>query len=80
MELTTFIEAIENALGKSAIRELVPLQPGDVGDTFADVVELERQVGYRPKTPVDVGVLRFVEWYRGFYDAGCDGMGRQETS
>ncbi len=69
VRLSEYIEAIEDALGRKAIRELLPLQPGDVPDTFADVSELERSVGYRPATSVREGVGRFVEWYRGYYGA-----------
>ncbi|HEY9012196.1 MAG TPA: NAD-dependent epimerase [Devosia sp.] len=66
-ELTAYVEAIEEALGIKAIRELLPLQPGDVPNTFADVTTLEAATGYRPRTPVREGVRRFVEWYREFY-------------
>jgi UDP-glucuronate 4-epimerase len=66
-ELTAYVEAIEEALGKKAIRDLLPLQPGDVPNTFADVTSLEVATGYRPGTPVKEGVRRFVEWYRAFY-------------
>jgi UDP-glucuronate 4-epimerase len=54
-------------VGKKAIIELAPMQPGDVPDTIADVSELEAATGYRPATPVVEGVRRFVEWYRDFY-------------
>jgi UDP-glucuronate 4-epimerase len=66
--LTDYIEALEEALGRRAIRELLPLQPGDVPDTFADASELVKAVGYKPATPVREGVERFVQWYRGYYD------------
>ena len=69
IRLTSYIEAIETAVGKKAIKELLPLQPGDVPNTFADVSELARQVGYRPTTPVEDGVARFVEWYRTYFGA-----------
>src|SRR5690606_35691528 len=69
VKLSEYIEAIEEAVGRKAIRELLPLQPGDVPDTYADVSELEQQVGYRPETSVTEGVGRFVEWYRGYYGA-----------
>ena len=69
IRLTSYIEAIETAVGKKAIKELLPLQPGDVPNTFADVSELARQVGYRPTTPVEEGVTRFVEWYRTYFGA-----------
>ena len=61
--------ASRSMLGKKAIKELLPLQPGDVPDTYADVSELVKAVGYKPATPVQEGVRRFVEWYRGYYGA-----------
>lgn len=67
VKLTEYIEAAEEALGRKAIRELLPLQPGDVPDTFADVSELVNAVGYKPATPVKEGVRNFVEWYREYY-------------
>lgn len=67
VKLTKYIEAVEVALGKKAIVELLPLQPGDVPDTYADVSELEQAVGYKPATPVTDGVAAFVAWYRGYY-------------
>ena len=67
VHLAEYIEAIEEALGKPATRELLPLQPGDVPATFADCSELEKVVGYKPNTPVTEGVANFVAWYREFY-------------
>ena len=67
IQLSRYIEVLEQCLGRSAQRNLLPLQPGDVPDTYADVEELVRDTGYAPATPVEVGVARFVEWYRGFY-------------
>ena len=67
VKLSAYIEALEEALGMEAIKELLPLQPGDVPDTYADASELERAVGYKPATPVKLGVARFVEWYREYY-------------
>lgn len=67
VELMDYIAAIENALGKKAEMQLLPLQPGDVPDTFADVEALVEDVGYRPATPVVEGVGRFVAWYRDYY-------------
>ena len=61
--------AIEEAAGRKAIREFLPLQPDDVPDAFAYVTALERAVGYKPATPVKEGVARFVEWYREYYRA-----------
>lgn len=63
--LVEFIEAIEAALGKPALRNMLPMQPGDVRETFADHRLLEALTGYRPATPVAVGVREFVDWYRG---------------
>ena len=67
VELLKYIEAIENCLGKKAQKNLLPLQQGDVPDTFADVEDLVRDVGYKPATPVEEGVRRFVEWYVSYY-------------
>ncbi|WP_424930483.1 NAD-dependent epimerase [Amaricoccus tamworthensis] len=67
VHLGDFIAAIENALGKKAQKELLPLQPGDVPDTFADSSRLETATGYRPATPVSEGVPNLVEWYREYY-------------
>ena len=67
VRLISYIEAIEHALGKKAIKELLPLQPGDVPDTYADSSELCKAVDYRPATPVMEGVARFVSWYLDFY-------------
>jgi UDP-glucuronate 4-epimerase len=68
VRLNAYIEAIENVVGQKAIKELLPLQPGDVPDTFADVSELVAKIGYRPTTSVEEGVARFVEWYRSYYE------------
>jgi UDP-glucuronate 4-epimerase len=65
--LLRYIEVLEAELGKKAEMNLLPLQPGDVPDTSADVQALVDAVGYRPNTPVEVGVKRFVEWYRSYY-------------
>ena len=70
VELMRYIECIEQCLGRKAQKNLLPLQPGDVPDTFADIDDLVRDVGYRPATPVEVGVERFVRWYVDFYKAG----------
>ena len=67
VKLTEYIEAAEEAIGKTAIKEMLPLQPGDVPDTFADVSELIKAVGYKPATPVKAGVTAFVEWYRDYF-------------
>ena len=67
VKLIEYIHAIEKALGKEAILDLLPLQPGDVPDTFADSTALEQAVGYKPSVSVDDGVQKFVNWYRDFY-------------
>ena len=67
VELARYIEVIETCIGRKATRNLLPLQPGDVPDTFADIAELTRDTGYAPGTPVEEGVARFVEWYRDYY-------------
>ena len=67
VKLDDYIAAIENALGKKAIREELPLQPGDVPDTCADCSGLERDFGYKPSTPVEEGINRFIAWYRKYY-------------
>ena len=65
--LERYIEVLEACLGRKAKRNLLPLQPGDVPDTLADVGDLARDIGYRPNTPVEVGVRHFVDWYKAFY-------------
>jgi len=67
--LLRFIELIEQAAGRKAVVELMPMQPGDVKETFADIDDAARDLGFRPATPIDIGVPRFVEWYRSFYKA-----------
>ena len=68
VELMAFIEAIEQALGKAAVKNFLPLQDGDVPATFADVSELGDWTGFKPGTPVREGVARFVHWYRSYYN------------
>jgi len=67
VELMDYIGALEKALGRKAEMELLPLQPGDVPDTFADVQDLVDQFGYKPATPVEEGISRFVTWYKDYY-------------
>jgi UDP-glucuronate 4-epimerase len=67
VELMYLIEVLEQALGKKAEKNLMPIQPGDVPATYADVDALIRDVGFKPSTPIEEGVRRFVEWYRGYY-------------
>ena len=67
IELEHYISTLEYCLGRTAIRNPLPLQAGDVPDTFADIDGLTALTGYRPRTPVDEGVPRFVAWYRDYY-------------
>ncbi len=69
IDLERYIELLEACLGRKASKNLLPLQPGDVPDTFADVNALVEDLGYRPSTPVEVGIRRFVDWYREYYAA-----------
>ena len=66
-QLMRFIEVLEQALGKKAEKKLMPLQPGDVPATYADIDDLSRDVGFTPATPIEEGIPRFVKWYREFY-------------
>ncbi len=67
VELMTFIQVIEQALGKTAKTNLLPIQPGDVPCTYADVDELMQDVGFKPNTPIKDGIGRFVNWYQEYY-------------
>jgi len=67
VDLMHFIEVLENALGKKAERKLMPLQPGDVPATYADIEDLTRETGFKPVTSIEEGIPRFVKWYREFY-------------
>ncbi|MET3650910.1 NAD-dependent epimerase [Dyella japonica] len=67
VELLQYIEVLESCLGRKAIMEMLPLQPGDVPDTEADVTDLIQTVGYRPQVSVETGVANFVRWYREYY-------------
>ena len=69
VELQYFIATLEKALGKTARRNLLPMQPGDVPATYADVDDLMRDVGFHPSTPIEVGIQRFVDWYRDYHGA-----------
>lgn len=70
VELLRLIELLEQALGRAAQKRMLPMQPGDVPATYADVDDLMRDVGFRPATPIEEGVRRFVAWYRSFYTMG----------
>lgn len=67
VQLKYFVEVLENAIGRKAIKEYLPMQPGDVPATYADVNALVRDVDFKPATPIEVGIERFVKWYREFY-------------
>ena len=67
VELMRYIEVIEECLGRKAEKNMLPLQPGDVPDTYADAEDLVADVGYKPDTPIEVGVKRFIDWYLDFY-------------
>ncbi len=67
VELMRFIEVLEEALGMQAEKNMMPMQPGDVPATAADIDALAEDIGYRPYTPIEVGIPRFVDWYREFY-------------
>jgi len=70
VELMRYIEVLEACLGRKAEMNLLPLQQGDVPDTWADIEDLQRDVGYTPATPVEVGIRRFVDWYLEYYKGG----------
>ncbi len=67
VKLMDFIQHIENAIGQEAKKNFLPMQPGDVLETFADIDALKHDVDFFPKTPIDTGIKRFVEWYRDYY-------------
>jgi UDP-glucuronate 4-epimerase len=66
-ELTHMIGLLEQACGRKAERRLLPMQPGDVRDTFADISAIQRDLGYAPTTGIEIGVPRFVEWYKAYH-------------
>jgi nucleoside-diphosphate-sugar epimerase len=70
IELASSLEILEDCLGRKAVKNLLPLQPGEVPDTLADVEALNRDVGYRPGTPIEKGAKRFVEWHLSYYRPG----------
>jgi UDP-glucuronate 4-epimerase len=69
VDLMRFIEVLEKALGKEAAKNLLPIQLGDVPATYANVDDLIRDVGFKPATSIEVGIKRFVEWYKDYF--GC---------
>ncbi len=66
-ELGRFIEILEQACGRTAIKNYLPMQPGDVVDTYADVEDLQQAVDFAPSTPIEIGIERFVKWYREYH-------------
>ena len=72
VDLLTFIEVLEGCLGRKALKNFLPLQPGDVLSTYADVDDLIRDVGFKPETPIEVGLEHFVRWYRSYYGRNED--------
>jgi len=66
-ELMTFISVIEEKIGKKAKKEFLPMQPGDVHATFADVEDLEKEIGFKPRTSINEGIEKFVDWYKEYY-------------
>jgi UDP-glucuronate 4-epimerase len=72
VELMSYIGAIEDCLGRKAEMNMLPLQPGDVPDTWADTTDLAADVGYQPATPIETGVKNFVDWYLEFYQVKLD--------
>ena len=72
VKLLRFVEVLEETLGVEAKKNLLPMQPGDVKDTYADVDDLMRDTGYRPDTPIEVGVQKFVAWYKAYH--GIEGV------
>ncbi|MGF1568669.1 MAG: NAD-dependent epimerase [Nodosilinea sp.] len=74
--LLTFVETLEAALGVTAEKQLLPMQPGDVPATYADIADLTAAVGFQPHTPIEVGIPQFVAWYRQYYGAKITGSHR----
>ena len=68
IELLHFIEIIEQKLGKTAIKNFLPIQDGDVPETYADVSDLKREINFNPATPIEVGVGKFIDWYKEYYN------------
>ena len=67
VKLMSFVETLENAIGKKAIKEFLPMQPGDVYKTFADVSHLKEKFEYAPSTLLKDGIAEFIQWYRDYY-------------
>jgi len=67
VDLMEVVRLLETALGKKANRELLPMQPGDVPETCAEVEDLRNAVGFAPNTPIEVGIGKFVDWFRAYH-------------
>ena len=67
VELLYFIEVLEDALGKKAIKEMLPMQPGDVPETYADIDDLVADIGFKPSTSIEEGIGRFADWFKWYY-------------
>ena len=67
MSLLRFIETLETHLGKQGVKQLLPMQPGDVRATYAETERLARAVGFAPSTPLEAGLARFAEWFKSYY-------------
>ena len=67
VDLLRCVALLEESLGRTAVRKMLPMQPGDVEATAADTSDLEKLIGSPPGTPLDVGIRRFVDWYRAYY-------------
>jgi len=69
VELLRFIEVLENKIGKKAVRNFLPLQDGDVEETYADIQDLEKVIGFKPATSIETGIEKFINWYTSYYKA-----------
>jgi len=67
VELVRFIEVLEEKLGKKAIKNFLPLQAGDVTETYADISGIQRDIGFKPATSIEEGIGKFVKWYKEYY-------------
>lgn len=67
VQLNDFIQVLEKHLGKKAIKKLLPIQPGDVPETFADIDELVKDIDYKPQVSIEEGIEKFVEWFKDYY-------------
>jgi UDP-glucuronate 4-epimerase len=70
VEVSHVVELLEAEFGRKAVKELLPMQPGDVAETCADVDDLMREVSFRPATPIEEGIRRFAAWYRAYHRMG----------